>query len=55
MLGTGNFPDFWGKNPVPKKWHSVTQTSNSDQRLACAALKHWLKYTALYFSLFSAG
>ena len=28
MLGTGNFPDFFGKYPVPGKWHSVTQTSN---------------------------
>ena len=27
MLGTGNFPDFSGKNPVPRKWHSGTQTS----------------------------
>ena len=28
MLGMGNFPDFSGKNPVPGKWHSGTQTSN---------------------------
>ena len=27
MLGTGNFPDFFGKNPVPGIWHSGTQTS----------------------------
>ena len=27
MLKTGNFPDFWGKNPVPGKWHSREQTS----------------------------
>ena len=27
MLGTGNFPDFFGKNLVAGKWHSGTQTS----------------------------
>ena len=27
MLGTGNFPDFFGKNPVPRKWHLGMQTS----------------------------
>ena len=27
MLGTGNFPNFFGKYPVPGKWHSGTQTS----------------------------
>ena len=27
MLGTGNFPHFSGKNPVPRKWHLGTQTS----------------------------
>ena len=27
MLRTGNFPDFWGKNPVPGKWHSGRQSS----------------------------
>ena len=26
MLGIGNFPDFSRKNPIPEKWHSVTQT-----------------------------
>ena len=28
MLGTGNFPDFFGKYPVPRKLHSGTQTSS---------------------------
>ena len=28
VLGTGNFPLFSGKNPVPGKWHSGTQTSS---------------------------
>ena len=28
MLGTGNFPDFFGKYPVPGKWHSGMQTSS---------------------------
>ena len=28
MLGTGNFLDFSGKFPVPRKCHSGTQTSN---------------------------
>ena len=27
MLGTGNYPGFFGKNLVPGKWHSGTQTS----------------------------
>ena len=27
MLGTGNFPNFFGKYPVLGKWHSGTQTS----------------------------
>ena len=27
MLGTGNFPDFFGKYSVPGKLHSGTQTS----------------------------
>ena len=27
MLGTGNFPEFFGKNLVPGKWHLGTQTS----------------------------
>ena len=27
MLGTGNFPDFSMKFPVPGKWHLGTQTS----------------------------
>ena len=27
MLRTGNFPNFLGKNLVPGKWHSETQTS----------------------------
>ena len=27
MLGTGNFPDFFGKNLVPGEWHLGTQTS----------------------------
>ena len=28
MHGTGNFPDFFEKNPVLGKWHLGTQTSN---------------------------
>ena len=28
MLGAGNFPDFFGKNPVPGKWLSGTPTSS---------------------------
>ena len=27
MLGTGNFPDFLGKNPVSGKWHLGRQSS----------------------------
>ena len=27
VLGTGNFPDFFGKNLVPGKWYSGMQTS----------------------------
>ena len=30
MLGTGNFPNFFGKYPIPGKWHSGTQTSKSE-------------------------
>ena len=28
MLGTGNFPNFFGTYSVPGIWHSGTQTSN---------------------------
>ena len=28
MLGTGNFPDFFGKIPVTGKWHLGMQTSS---------------------------
>ena len=27
MLGTQNFPELFGKNTVPGKWHLGTQTS----------------------------
>ena len=35
MLGTGNFPNFFGKYPVPGKWHSGTQTSSFCEEESC--------------------
>ena len=35
MLRTGNFPNFFGKYPVPGKWHSGTQTSTKELNGCC--------------------
>ena len=43
MLGTGNFPDFFGKNMVPRKWHSGKQTSSFGKH----SRQRWVSYVSL--------
>ena len=53
MLGRGNFLDFSGKNPVPGKWHSGTQTSKPTHQKYVPYFGHhsnsWLEMFGIWY------